>query len=110
METETSVRNSFVEQFSEREALLVEDAAESHGNGINDKNRGTDPFKWAIAICIGYDCLKVDRYRKEHGITANWEAVKSWIRDKCDLISHDGDFDYLAMFAGLYSEFIPEEV
>ena len=53
------IRDSFVAAFGEEQAVAIERAAEEHKNGVHD-NRGSDSFKWAIAICIGYECMEVD--------------------------------------------------
>ena len=101
-----SIRESFVDRFGADQADAVVAAADEHANGIHD-DRGSDPFKWAIAICIGYECVSKDSYRDHHGITAPWEAIRQWIKDHADLGSHDGDVDYLSMLAGRYDEFMP---
>jgi hypothetical protein len=104
-----TVRDSFVETFGEEAAQAVEDAAQGHENGVHD-NRGSDPFKWAIAICIGYECMSKDDYREWHGFTPEWESVKNWIKEHGELGTHDGDVDYISLVIGAYNEFVPEEV
>jgi len=101
-----TIRTKFVEEFGESQARRIERAAESHGNGINNKNKGSDPFKWALLICLGYQCVEVARYKKYHGITIGWGNFKKWIKNHGELGSHDGDCDYLALFCGTYNEFI----
>lgn len=103
-----SVREQFVEQFGEAEAAAVEAAAEEHAHGINDKNRGSDPFKWALLIAIGYQCMETDHYRESHGIFAPWESLRDWMIESADLGSHDGDSDMLALFAGAYNAYVKE--
>jgi hypothetical protein len=105
-----SIRESFVERFGADQAVAVFRAAEEHGNGINNGNLGTDPFKWAITICLGYECMSKEGYREHHGITASWDEIDQWIKDEADLASHDGDMDYLALFAGVYKDYIAEDV
>lgn len=102
------IRKKFVKRFGEKLAVKLEEATEFHGNGINDKNKGSDPFKWVLLICIGYQCFEVMAYRKYHKINgmASFRTLKKWIRTNADLGSHDGDCDYLALFAGAYKPFI----
>lgn len=104
------IRAQFVERFSEAQAAALEAAAKEHANGTNSANLGTDPFKWTILICIGYQCVEVDRFRTYHGVTIPFEDFKSWCKDSADLASHDGDFDYLGMLAGAYAPFMPDEI
>ena len=103
-----SVRESYVRQFGEDAAQALESAARKHKNGIHDQT-GSDPFKWAVAICIGYQCVEVEGYRKHHGIThPTWENFKNWVKWWGELDTHDGDVDFLSMFAGVYDEYMPE--
>jgi hypothetical protein len=101
-----SIRESFVEAFGEDQAAAIERAAEGHKNGIHDRP-GSDPFRWAIVICIGLQCMSEDAYRDEHGITAPWDALKTWIRASANLAAHDGDCDYVALMLGKYNEYMP---
>lgn len=100
-----SIRDSFVEAFGEDQAAAVEAAAEFHKNGVHDRP-GSDYFRWAIVIAIGYECMSADDYREHHGISAPWPDLHDWIRDHANLREHDGDSDYLALFAGAYNEFM----
>jgi len=97
-----SIREAFADRFGEGEAAKIEAAAEMHANGVNDGNKGSDPFKWAIAICIGYQCTEIDSYRAHHGITADHDEIKAWVYEHADLATHDGDVDYLTAFVGGY--------
>lgn len=103
-----SIRESFVEHFKEEDARAIESAAREHSNGVHDKP-GSDHFRWAIAICIGYECMEVDTYRDYHGVTASWPDLKQWIKDHANLADHDGDVDYLSLFAGTYDQFMPSK-
>lgn len=98
-----SVRTSYVKEFGEEQAKALENAAQEHKNGVNDKT-GSDPFKWAVLIAIGFQCVEEERFRNYHGIDVPLEAFKKWAKLHGELASHDGDFDYLAMAAGAYSE------
>lgn len=104
-----SIRASFVRKFGEDQASAIECAASGHANGINSANRGDDEFKWAILICIGYQCFEVDRYRDHHGITASCADIEAWIKRSGKLASHNGDSDYLALFTGCYNKFMPRK-
>lgn len=104
-----SVRDSFVARFGEDEAQRFEAAANQHGNGLNYARKGSDPFKWVVAIVIGYQCAEVEGYRGIHGITSSWDEVKDWIKTDANLASHDGDVDYLSVFAGVYNEYVGKE-
>jgi hypothetical protein len=103
-----SCRQSFVEHFGENNAVAVERAAAEHANGPNSTRLGSDPFRWAITICIGYQCMEVDGYRRYHGFNADWPAVKEWIKRHGNLAQHDGDVDYIALLAGVYNEYARE--
>lgn len=101
----SAVREAFVADFGETEAAAVEAAAESHKNGVHDKP-GSDYFRWALAIAIGYECMSKDSYREHHGISVEWSVLRPWIRDHGDLANHDGDSDYLSVFTGTYNYFV----
>lgn len=101
-----SVRASFEKTFGKVEADRIVASATEHGNGINNKNLGSDPFKWALLICIGYQCFEIPSYRKHHGIKASFKRIKQWIIDEGKLSTHDGDCDYLCMLGGGYNDYI----
>ena len=104
-----SIRNNFEKVFGKNEAQRVWDSAISHGNSINDINKGSDPFKWALLICIGYQCLEKKDYRKHHSIVASWVRLKQWIKKHGGLNTHDGDCDYLSLMTGVYNEYMPQK-
>jgi hypothetical protein len=99
-------RDSFVERFGEDQAAHIEAAAREHKNGQHDKP-GSDPFRWAIVICIGYQCFEVESHREYHQITAPYDEIKQWAREHGNLAEHDGDCDFLGLFAGAYNEYMP---
>lgn len=101
-----SCRDSFVEHFGEEQAQRIESAAREHQD-TNDK--GSDPFRWAIAITIGYECFTKAKYRVYHGITAPVDEVKTWVREHCPLAEHDGDIDVLAAVIGTYNEYLADD-
>jgi hypothetical protein len=80
----SQIREKFVAAFGEDQASALIRAAEEHENGVNSANKGSDPFKWALLICIGYECISRDRFREYHGITASWEQLRQWIKDHAD--------------------------
>jgi hypothetical protein len=103
------MRARFVERFGEEAAAIVEAAANGHSNGINSENTGSDPFRWALLICIGYECMSVDRYRQYHDFTPAWADVDAWMKEpeqREAFREHDGDSDYLALFSGAYNEYV----
>lgn len=102
------IRDEFVKMFGEKEALALESAAEEHKNGVHD-NPGSDPFKWVLLICIGYQCFEVEGYREYHGIVASFESIKQWVKDNAELDSHDGDSDFISLVAGVYNEYVGAE-
>lgn len=105
-------RDSFVERFGEDEALAVEGAYAEHRSkdtSVGDQPEGSDPFRSAICVCIGFECMSKDRYRKHHGVTAPWEEIRAWIKSDANLHDHDGPKDYMAMLAGVYNEFMPDK-
>jgi len=104
-----SIRNSFVDHFGEEQARAIERAAISHENGIHDR-RGSDPFRWAICICLGYKCMENEAYRQEHEVTIPWSDLDSWIIEHGNLTEHDGDVDYLALFCGVYEKYVSQEL
>lgn len=98
-------REDFVARFGETNALHIEWAAESHDNKVHN-NKGSDPFRWALLICIGSECIS--KFAKHHEITCGWPEVETWLKThKQYLGAHDGDVDYIAAFAGVYDEFMP---
>lgn len=103
----SSLRDEFVQKFGEADATRIERAAAEHKNGIHDKP-GSDPFRWALAICVGYECCTSERYAKYHGIE-NGPAIDAWMRENAVLHEHDGDVDYLAVFAGAYQPYVRKE-
>lgn len=104
-----SIRVAFAKKFGESQAAAIEHAAQGHENGVNSARKGSDPFKWALLICIGYECISKDGYRKHHGITAPWAEIKAWIKKHGSLASHDGDCDYISLMCGAYNEFVGKE-
>lgn len=100
------IRQAFVDRFGEAEAARIEAAANEHKNGVHDRT-GSDPFRWALIICIGHECFTKDSFREYHGIVASTEELKNWIKSEAHLEDHDGDVDYLAMFVGVYNEYMP---
>jgi hypothetical protein len=99
--TNESVRASFVERFGEIAAAVIENAAEDHNNEVHG-NKGADPFKWALLICIGYDCFTLHDGVKDLKL----EEVKDWALKHGKLATHDGDCDFLFLMTGGYKEWI----
>ena len=100
-----SIRESYVEHFGESEAVLLEMAAEVHKNGVHD-DKGSDAFKWVVAICIGYQCVEKEEYREWHKIGVEFEVFRQWVKEFGELGSHDGDVDYISALIGIYDEYM----
>ena len=100
-----SIRAAFVDRFGEDNATAIEAAANEHKNGVHD-SPGSDPFKWALLIAIGYEC--VTRYADYHHVTADQDELREWCLEHADLASHDGDCDFLAMIVGAYAGWVVE--
>jgi hypothetical protein len=104
-------RALFAARFGEEQADQLQAAAESHKNGVHDVT-GSDPFRWAVIIALGYQCAEVGGYRDHHGITAPWGDIEAWLKEPEQrewLASHDGDMDYLSLMAGTYNAYMPEK-
>ena len=104
------LRDDFVQAFSEEQAAAIEAAAQMHANGINYGRIGSDPFRWAIVIVLGYECVESPNYAKSHGITVDWKTFQNWVKTNAHLENHDGDVDYVSLFAGRYNEYMPAVV
>lgn len=102
-----NTKKSFIAQFGAEEAERIMCAAEEHMNSVHDES-GSDVFRWAICICIGYECMSHPEYRKYHGIITPWKELKEWIKTYANLEAHDGDVDFLALLAGTYNEFVKD--
>lgn len=102
----SETRAAFTARFGEDNAAAIERAAEAHKNGIHD-NPGSDAFRWALIIAIGHACLT--DYREAHGITADPDAVRAWVREHVDFTAHDGDWVYFALADGAYAGWVPAE-
>jgi len=103
-----SVRDSFVAEFGEDQAVAIERAAAEHDNGVHSV-RGSDPFKWAVCICIGYECVSRPEFAEYHSITVPQERFKEWCLNHGELRSHDGDVDFLSLLSGAYGGYIQTE-
>lgn len=106
------MRADFVKKFGAEEAEHIEAAAHEHANGINSLNKGKDPFRWAVLICIGHQCMSHPDYRRHHQIETPWPQMDAWLKNyerRVWISEHDGDVDYLALFAGKYQEYVLTE-
>jgi hypothetical protein len=102
-----SVRESFVAQFGEENALALEAAAREHENGMHP-NQGADPFKWTLMLVLSFQCAELPHYQEHHGISLDWPSFQQWIKDHGELASYDGDVDVLALVCEVYTEYMPE--
>ena len=98
-----SIEAAFAERFGQDQADAIKSAAEEHKNGVHD-DPGSDPFKWALCIAIGHEC--VGRFAGYHGISVAEDDLRAWCWDHADLASHDGDVDYLSALCGAYEGWV----
>lgn len=105
-----SVRESFVEIFGKEQAHRIELAANEHSNDVNSTSKGADPFKWAVLVCIGYECVSRPSFAQYHQITIGQDKFKEWCLEHGELGTHDGDSDYLALFCGTYEPYLKPTV
>lgn len=97
-----TLAEQFDQEFGEGEAAKLIAHCHTHDNGIHDKP-GSDEFRWAIMIALGFNCAKYD--------IGNFTEEKLWdfcLKNKEYLLQHDGDVDFLALFCGAYN-FLKEE-
>lgn len=104
MTNTTGIRGKFVERFGEDDAKAIEAAAEQHSNGSNSERKGSDAFRWALLIAIGWECIS--RFRGDHGIKLDTEELREWCKDHADFGSHNGDCDYLSLMSGEYENWM----
>jgi hypothetical protein len=99
----SSLRDSFVNKFGESNAIALEQAAESHKNGVHD-NLGSDYFRWATLIAIGYQCVDNPDFATYHKISVSPQSWNAWlVEHRKEFLAHDGDVDHLSAFCGVYS-------
>jgi hypothetical protein len=82
----SALRDEFAARFGEANAVAVEEAAAFHAEPPGTP--GSDAFRWALLVCAYNQCI--DYYAEIHGITADVEEVRTWVRDHADLASWDG--------------------
>lgn len=88
--------------------MAIEAAAEEHKNGIHD-NPGSDAFRWALLLCVGYGCWENPSRAEYHGITVAPEDINLWLFERREWIGkHDGDVDYIGLLAGVYDPLAEE--
>jgi hypothetical protein len=105
-----SVRDSFVKHFGQHNAICVENCAHEHRNGINNQNTGSDPFKHALLLVIGYQCIeKYAVYHKFDMSKISRFRFERWCVEHAHLDTHDGDCDYISLIAGIYNKFMPKK-
>jgi hypothetical protein len=102
-----SLREKFVARFGEDNAAAVEAAGRGHAEELirpDGIDQGSDPFRTWVVFCIGFECLT--KYRVDHGITADSEDLRRFVREEADLRHHDGDFDALGLLVGAYEDWM----
>ena len=102
-------RENFVKEFGEEEAIKIEEAALEHNNEIHPCGEEIDSFIWSIAICIGYQCFEIERYRQYHKINAPYIKIKEWIIKNNLFKNYQGHLDYVSLLVGAYNDYIPKE-
>ena len=107
-----NTREKFVKAFNEQTAQKIEACASEHGNGVNNKNKGSDPFKNALLIVIGYECVSREKFFKYHKFDKKVISpfrFERWCKNEAELDKHDGDCDYLTLAGGGYRKFMPSK-
>ena len=98
------MREKYIKKFGEKQAQRIEEAATTHylsGATVSGKNKGSNPFKWAILTIIDFQC--VEKYAKEHGITvSNNKFMKFCVKHRKELGEHDGDIGWIGVVAGVF--------
>jgi len=101
--------DSYCGAFGKEQAERMFEAGEYHRHELAEAGlHGSDPFRDAVAIAIGFDCFTSDRFREYHKITVPVADIRKWIREHGDLYHHDGPKDYISVMLGVYNEYIPE--
>lgn len=106
-----SLRDQFVAEFGEPAAVALEKACDGHmaeaGSLHANDDRGSEPFRYVLLACIGYQCLVIERFRQHHDIRPSKESLQSWIVENAKLEEHVGDLpDYLAMVVGAFNPWL----
>jgi hypothetical protein len=101
----SALQAKFAAEFGEEAASKILAAAIEHNNDVHG-NAGSDVFRWALCITIGFECWSVSKYAEYHGIEVDPGGVRDWIKEHAELSEHDGDVDYLAAMAGVYDEYV----
>jgi len=100
----------YAAEFGKDQALMIMEAAESHGSTTIAKTRGSDSFQWALVICIDFDCWTKKNFRRYHKIKPSKLRIENWVKEHAHLEDYDGDIPPISLFCGRYNEFMPEEV
>lgn len=101
----TPAELSFIERFGEHNAAVMINAAVSHMNAVHDDDAG-ELFLWALAICIGSECMK-EKYRTDHPFeNLTEDEVRAWCLESNWLGDYEGDVDYLALMIGMYHPWV----
>jgi hypothetical protein len=102
-----STRESFVATFGEEQAVALEVAGNGHRGSVLEGNKtGSDPFRDAVVLAIGFECFTNPGYRDWHGITAPADEIVAWVKEHGEIADHDGPKDYLSLLAGAYNEYV----
>ena len=104
----SEVKKRFIERFGEEQALFIEMAAHQHVNENHilrpdGWDYGDDPFSNCIFIVIGFQCVEVEFYRKQHNITVPYKDFIDFCKENKTLLRNaNGDIDHLTLLCGGY--------
>ncbi len=101
----TETYKKFAEKFDKTNALKIVYAAEEHEPLTYASCRGNDPFKWALLMCIAFQCIEVPEYADYHGFTFDLVEVRKWIKENVDFSDYDGDLGPLSLAAGVFAQY-----
>jgi hypothetical protein len=106
-------RAAFAEKFGEDNTARIEAAAADHRDPCamgDERGKGSDDFRWALLVALSYDCMT--KFAESHGFTPEWAAVDAWMKEPAQrewFAAHDGDVDFLGVFLGIYTPYMPEK-
>jgi len=104
-----TLQERFATEFGEEQAIAIINAAEEHSSETIAKGQGSDPFKWALVICIDFDCWVKRRFRHYHKIKPSAFRIENWIIHHANLEDYDGDVPPISLVLGKYNKFMPVE-
>lgn len=76
-----SLRQKFIKRFGARESeklYLAASSHEKHYKKLTGKDRGNDPFIWALLTVIDYNCISIPINAKCHKLNIAWKEFKQF--------------------------------